>query len=325
MTTPTVQRTAEHILRHLHRHRHRVFATVATPPPLFVAVQGPQGSGKTYLTSQLRNILASPPHFLSVATLSIDDLYLPHKDLVALSEVHRDNVLLQGRGQPGTHDVRLGTQILRDLQHINEASVPATPREVKFPLFDKSLHNGAGDRVTGNVVIHPPLDVVVLEGWCVGFRPIIPEELEKRWSEAFQRPEQVISMIKFRKEDILELNQKLDGYSKMWDYFTVFIQVRVSFSGTDSCGRVLCSARLSYPQIKPVPSSQYLFVYKWRLEQEHHMKSKNGGKGMSDAEVRRFLKFYYSFEQSTLTTGTAVWIVTSPDTSLLVTASHKGS
>ena len=52
-------------------------------------------------------------------------------------------------------------------------------------------------------------------------------------------------------------------------------------------------------QLKAVPPvspdlSQYDIVYKWRMEQEHYMKEKNGGYGMSDAAVKTFVIQAYS-------------------------------
>lgn len=40
-------------------------------------------------------------------------------------------------------------------------------------------------------------------------------------------------------------------------------------------------------QIKPVETHPYDYIYKWRLQQEHDMKSRNGGKGMSDEQVEK--------------------------------------
>ena len=223
MSGSTVELATAHILRNLEEHR-KGPSTKTTP--LFVAIQGPQGSGKTFLTSQLCDILRSPPHSLSVATLSIDDLYLPHADLVALAKRHGENVLLQGRGQPGTHDVQLARTLLRDLLHINDSGSPGgrNSTRVLLPVYDKSLHNGAGDRTQNVVAVDPLVDVVILEGWCVGFFPLPSEEIEKRWAEQFRGNTSTIQ--RYRKEDILELNELLKEYVALWDFFTVFIQVR---------------------------------------------------------------------------------------------------
>ena len=97
-----------HVLKCLSAHRVR-FQTNPNPTsildtpktrvrPLFVGIQGPQGSGKSFLTSHLHQKLSSPPHSLSVVVLSIDDLYLPHVQLVALANANPENKLLRGRG-----------------------------------------------------------------------------------------------------------------------------------------------------------------------------------------------------------------------------------
>jgi len=163
-----VQHMSSHVLQQLKQHRAYPRSSGTPPSPLFVAVQGPQGSGKTFLTSRLCEALASPPHSLSVAVLSIDDLYLPHAQLVAVAQANPENRLLQGRGQPGTHDVKLGTEILHRLKYVNEPE-HGHNAAVQIPSFDKSLFGGEGDRIEIGSVVRPPIDVVILEGWCVDF------------------------------------------------------------------------------------------------------------------------------------------------------------
>ena len=41
----------------------------------------------------------------------------------------------------------------------------------------------------------------------------------------------------------------------------------------------------SAAQIKPPDEHPYTHIYKWRLQQEHHMKARNGGIGMADEQV----------------------------------------
>lgn len=190
-------------------------------------MQGPQGSGKTFLTSRLRDALSSPPHSLSVAVVSIDDLYLPHSGLVAVAQANPRNRLLQGRGQPGTHDVKLGTQILTKLKGINEPD----SQPVQIPSFDKSLFSGEGDRADIGISVNPPVDVVMLEGWCVGFYPTTREEIERRWNVPVQGlGEDFFEKRGFRKEDVLEVNEKLKEFLEWWKFFDAFIQVCAQFS-----------------------------------------------------------------------------------------------
>lgn len=124
--------------------------------PLAVGICGPQGSGKSTLAALVGRLLAA--RGLSVAVLSIDDLYLPRAERARLArEVHP---LLATRGVPGTHDPDLGLALIEAL---------GTPGVYALPRFDKAADDRAppGDwpRLEG------PVDVVLLEGWCVGARP----------------------------------------------------------------------------------------------------------------------------------------------------------
>ncbi|KAH7337652.1 P-loop containing nucleoside triphosphate hydrolase protein [Rhizoctonia solani] len=146
--------------------------------PLFVGFQGPQGSGKTTLTSQIKIVLGTLPTPIHAIVFSIDDLYLPYEGLVGLGQAHPDNALLQGRGLPGTHDPVLGADILERLSRINTGN----DTFVSLPTFDKSAYRGFGDRSSETIEVRPPVDVVILEGWCFGFQPLSPAELEKRYN-----------------------------------------------------------------------------------------------------------------------------------------------
>jgi D-glycerate 3-kinase len=137
-------------------------AAVAMGPAFVVGICGPQGSGKSTTVRVVAALLEA--RGLKVATLSLDDLYLPRANREALArEVHP---LLRTRGVPGTHDVALGLAVLDDL-----AGEGATA----LPRFDKASDDrapaDAWPRVDG------PVDVVLFEGWCVGARPEPAEAL----------------------------------------------------------------------------------------------------------------------------------------------------
>ena len=279
------------MVTHIKTNLQQLWSRHPTKPtrPLFVAFQGPQGSGKlhetllqhsltnaslykqgkTFLTSKLRDVLSEAPHGLSVAVLSIDDLYLPHSGLVEVATAYPHNKLLAGRGQPGTHDVPLGTKLLNELRTINEPEKAGT--SVRFPAFEKSLFGGEGDRVEEGIVIEPPVDVVILEGWCVGFCPIKESEIDTRYESTIPDLQGILDLKSFQKENILEINAKLWEYVEWWSFFDCFIQVR------------------------PPEATPYSFIYKWRLQQEHNMKAKNGGKGMSDEQVKTYVKGFDFF------------------------------
>ncbi|KAI6029431.1 P-loop containing nucleoside triphosphate hydrolase protein [Pisolithus microcarpus] len=259
---PAVRPMTEHVLCCLKNHRSKFVGPRC--PPLFVGVQGPQGSGKTFLTSHLHKQLLASPHLLSVAVLSIDDLYLTHDRLTSLARDHPENRLLQGRGQPGTHDIELGSTLLEKIKGIN-----GKPDELELPIFDKSLFGGEGDRLPHGKVIRPPIDVFILEGWCVGFYPTSVSLIEERWNEPVPGLEDRFDLKSFvRMEDMLTINDRLKAYVKWWDTLDAFIQIK----GPSSC--------------------PYKIIYKWRLEQEHSMKARNGGNGMTDEQVKAFVDRY---------------------------------
>ena len=128
--------------------------------PARVALAGGQGAGKSTLA---RAIVAACAHFdLRAVALSIDDFYRTRAERRRLAEaVHP---LLATRGPPGTHDMDLCASVLDAL---------AGPQEVAIPVFDK----GADDRRPRPRLVTGPVDVVLLEGWCVGARAQPPEAL----------------------------------------------------------------------------------------------------------------------------------------------------
>lgn len=120
---------------------------------LTVGLCGTQGSGKSTLAAALKPLLEA--RGITVAVLSLDDLYLTRQERLALAEsVHP---LLRTRGVPGTHDVALGLQTLRAL---------AVRGVVALPAFDKSRD----DRLPTHLwpTVQAPVQVIILEGWCVG-------------------------------------------------------------------------------------------------------------------------------------------------------------
>src|SRR6185312_7223999 len=125
--------------------------------PIVAGLCGSQGSGKSTMAAFLKALLEAKG--LKAVVLSIDDLYLtlPERERLA-AEVHP---LLKTRGVPGTHDVGLGHALLDVLSD--------GVAEVSMPRFDKAQDTrapaGTWPRLTS------PMDVILLEGWCVGAIP----------------------------------------------------------------------------------------------------------------------------------------------------------
>jgi D-glycerate 3-kinase len=174
----------------------------SSKPPTIIALSGPQGSGKTTITHHLATALRTPPYSLNVAVLSIDDLYLRRHDQLRLAADHPHNKLLSHRGEPGTHDLALAAQVFDAILRRRD--------NVVLPVFDKSLHAGAGDRVGAGVAVGETVDVLVFEGWCVGFRALGDEEVERKWARGAGRGNGL--------RCLLEVNAALRGYDVLTEY-----------------------------------------------------------------------------------------------------------
>ena len=194
--------------------------------PLFVALQGPQGSGKTSLIESVKEMFTQndeeyTPH--RVATLSIDDLYLPHAQLKALASAHPNNPFLRGRGLPGTHDIPLGLSLLRSLKEINRSGA----NSIRIPRFDKSLFDGEGDRLPESewTEVKRPLDIVLLEGWCVGFYPQSRQYIEERFVDVPSVLDGTHDTSAYSLEHVLDMNRRVAEYTEWWDLFDICLQV----------------------------------------------------------------------------------------------------
>lgn len=188
--------------------------------------------------------LTASPHNLRLAALSLDDLYLPHKELTQLAEEFPDNKLLHGRGQPGTHDIQLGHKCLEALAKINTSRGSA-----ELPVYDKSKFSGKGDRASETVRVEGPIDIVIFEGWATGFYSIPESELRSVYEQAEKDPANYARtrygydnpfFVSHDVNSLLQVNEKLKEYETlMWNYIDCFIQ------------------------LKPESMS---YVWKWRLE-----------------------------------------------------------
>ncbi|KAI9670982.1 MAG: hypothetical protein M1831_005067 [Alyxoria varia] len=262
------------ILERLSQHRKH------TDRPFVIGLNGLQGVGKTTLVTALRTTLQSPPRNLVTLSFSLDDLYLPHDRLNTIAVAHPSNPLLQHRGQPGTHDVKLGRELFSQLLN--------RERDIKVPTYDKSAHHGRGDRVpvekweVVNKHGESTVDVVLFEAWCVGFRSLSDQEVVSKWLDAcgtLQKQEDVGALAddkvdrskgrlgRQKLESVKTINENLKEYDTLTDQFDTFIHL---------------------------DADDTINVYDWRLEAEAKIRASRGDQyGMTDEEVIDFVNGYY--------------------------------
>eukprot|EP00252_Welwitschia_mirabilis_P015968 TRINITY_DN35400_c0_g1_i1.p1 TRINITY_DN35400_c0_g1~~TRINITY_DN35400_c0_g1_i1.p1 ORF type:complete len:335 (+),score=75.26 TRINITY_DN35400_c0_g1_i1:111-1115(+) len=159
--------------RQLLQHRAN-FKDTEEVPPFVIGVSAPQGCGKSTLVFALNQLFNS--YERKSATASIDDFYLTAAEQAKVASENEGNTLLELRGNAGTHDLELGTKTLENL-----CSLMKKGTKVKIPRYDKSANNGYGDRADPSTwpEIHGPLEIIFLEGWMLGFRPLPDEAVRK--------------------------------------------------------------------------------------------------------------------------------------------------
>jgi len=239
---PATYRTATH------QHWRPLAAAIAAQhsgSPLIVGINGSQGSGKSTLCRFLE-VLLREDHGLNAATLSLDDLYLTRRERAHLAAtVHP---LLATRGVPGTHDVALGEALL--------AAVREGRNGLRLPRFDKARDDRAPE--ADWPAIAAPIDVLLLEGWCIAATPQSPAALAEPVNrlEAGEDPDRTWRS---------HVNAALEG-----PYRALF-------------------AEIDYLVMLEAPGFEA--VLGWRQEQEHKLRARTGG-GMSDQAVERFVMHY---------------------------------
>ncbi|WP_369602597.1 hypothetical protein AAIA72_06490 [Hahella sp. SMD15-11] len=227
---------------------------LATRPgdrPLMMGIQGCQGSGKSTLAAWMDAALTEAG--LTVATLSLDDFYLPRDSRADLAE--RVHPLLRTRGVPGTHDVG---RLVNVLEHFRQGRVP-----VALPRFDKATDNPVP--ASGWPIVNTPVDVVILEGWCWG----IPPEPEP----ALETP-----------VNTLEANEDPDGRWRHW----VNARLREDYVPLYCLMDVLLSLRApDFACVARWRSEQEDRLREWRLARGEPVAAL-----MSAAQIEQFVAHY---------------------------------
>jgi len=131
-----------------------------------VGFSGCQGSGKSTLVALMAKVMREV-HGVSTVVLSLDDFYLTKAARVALAQsIHP---LFATRGVPGTHDLALMNETIAALRQ------PPPGGSVPVPAFDKALDDRT--EMVHWRQVSAPVQLIFLEGWCVGLSPQQESEL----------------------------------------------------------------------------------------------------------------------------------------------------
>ncbi|CAM9888540.1 unnamed protein product [Pylaiella littoralis] len=227
--------------------------------PLVVGISAPQGCGKTTLVSEMQRMLEKAGH--SCAVVSIDDFYLTGAEQDDLAARYPTNPLLQVRGNAGTHDLALGLRTIHDLAK-GEVDKGDEQGEgggvVRVPRYDKSARGGKGDRAPEGDwgVVKTPLDIVLLEGWMLGFEALPDDSPLLRVAEEEAKKGEVRALG--------EVNAFLKDYQELHDEVDAWLVLKTA-----------------EPEM----------VFEWRAEAERRMREA-GRPGMSEEQVRDFCSRY---------------------------------
>ena len=230
----------------------------------FLGVQGTQGSGKSTCAQFLKLIFESL-YAKKTLVISIDDFYLTRAERQELaSDIHP---LFETRGVPGTHDLVLLQQVLRQCDNFQQGNL------VSVPTFDKSLDDRAAFERWQT--ISQPVDIIILEGWCVGLTSQAEEDLDTPVNQL----------------------EAQDDAGRIWrDY--------VNQQLTDIYAQLY--AQLDGLVALQAPS--FDCVFQWRLLQEQKLahKLKDAGldasKVQSEQQLRRFISHYERLTKHALQT-----------------------
>ena len=227
--------------------------------PFLLGINGAQGTGKTTLAAYLALSLGEKGN-RAVATLSIDDFYLTKAERQQLAEtVHP---LLATRGVPGTHDLPMLRDCLARLRELGPGE------QHRLPRFDKAIDDRADE--ASWPTISGPVDLIILEGWCVGSTAETESGLEMPINA-------------------LEAEMDADG---RWRRY-VNERLRTDYAGV--------FAELDALVFLQAPNFEA--VLRWRLEQEQKLAAAAAGEAvgiMDENEVAEFIRYFERITRNNL-------------------------
>ncbi len=182
---------------------YKLFSQLHNKKTLMIA--GSQGSGKSTLSLLIKTYFKKF-YKKDVVILSIDDFYLSSFQREKLAIKLKTN-LFHTRGVPCTHNLKL---LIETVDKLKRNKFP-----VYIPIFDKVTDN----KKKHNRKINKA-DLIILEGWCVGSKPIDPLYLKKNIND----------LEKINDPDMIwrtAYNQSLTEYQKLFNKFNYYIFIKL--------------------------------------------------------------------------------------------------
>ena len=195
------------------------------------------GTGKTTLGLLIEKL--SLKMNIKVSVVSMDDFYLPFSEM---NFAIKDNPWSVSRGFPGSHSTYLIEDRILEWKNTGIFN---------YPVFDKSLRNGLGDRSSWEIKFP---DVLILEGWFLGVNQISSEEISKEKVKPCLYSHEV--------EYRLKIQKNLNEYFKVWQLIEKIWQ------------------------IKP---KEFSYMDDWKSDQENEM-LKLKGNALVDENLKNFLR-----------------------------------
>jgi D-glycerate 3-kinase len=148
-------------------------------------------------------------------------------------------------------------------------SIQSDTPSVSIPVYDKSLNGGKGDRAPPKqwTTVSLPVDIVLIEGWMLGFQSTSDAELTACFSTANRTlwPHDITI------DSVRAVNRLLETYTAIWTLLDAIITVHID---------------------------QPEWIVAWRQQQERELRVQTGS-GMSDDQVvgfvSRFMPCYALF------------------------------
>ena len=263
--------------------------------------------------------------------LSLDDFYHDHATLLGLG---------RSRGLPGTHDLPLLAQTLDALcccggaptttttNTVSPSTTTTTLAPIRLPAYDKSAHHGQGDRMPLEQcpLQELPVDVVLLEGWMLGYQPLTDTtDISTSTTTSITTTSATTTTRNWESNygasaaEFHEINGNLAAYVDVWrDRVDAFVYLfpsdasDVGHGGHGERGGVsdhppqhdddddkdddrphsqTDSSQTTTTTTTITAANHLDWIYDWRREQEDSLRAAKGDRdaGMTDQQVRAFV------------------------------------